>query len=218
MPQDQRGRLEQSQIETNEKMATWTKVVGIFTAVLAAVSIVTGFCIWWQASTAAQVAKDTREQLRAVMQFTGVQSLSGPAPDNAGQIYGFLSMFQNLGGTRTGNVTAWHSIAYYPGAVPYNTDFSKPRNAVENSTGGVAGANTQLILAPVTLAVGEVERALKKEGVIVLWGKLTYSDIYDPKTEHVITFCQTLTPTQNAGSPLIAFGVTPLRGDCNSSK
>jgi hypothetical protein len=125
-----------------------------------------------------------------------------PAPNNAGQIYGFLSTFQNFGGTRTGLVIAWHSIAYYPGAVPYNTDFSKPRNAVENSTGSVAG---------------EVEQALKKEGVIVLWGKLIYSDIYDPKTEHVITFCQTLTPTQNAGSPLIAFAVTPLRGDCNSS-
>jgi hypothetical protein len=74
------------------------------------------------------------------------------------------------------------------------------------------------LFAPVTLQIGDVENALKKEGVIVLWGKVTYSDIYDPNTEHVITFCQTLTPTQTKGSPLITFGVTPLRGDCNTSK
>jgi hypothetical protein len=39
MPQDQRGRLEKAQIEINEKMAKWTMAVGIFTAVLAVVSI-----------------------------------------------------------------------------------------------------------------------------------------------------------------------------------
>jgi hypothetical protein len=130
VPQDHRGRLEQAQIDTNNKMATWTMVVGIFTAVLAVVSIGTGFFVGWQAYTAAQVARDTREQLRAVMQFTGVQSLSGPAPDNVGQIYGFLSTFQNFGGTRTDNFKGWHSVGYYPGTVPYNTDFSKPKNVV----------------------------------------------------------------------------------------
>jgi hypothetical protein len=52
----------------------------------------------------------------------------------------------------------------------------------------------------------------------VIWGRVAYSDIYDPKTEHLITFCQTITPTQNKGSPLITFAATPLRGDCNFSK
>jgi hypothetical protein len=160
LPQDHRGRLEQAQIDTNIEMAKWTRYVGVFTAVLAVANIITGAFIWWQASTAAQVAGDTREQLRAVMQFTGVQSLSGPAPDNAGQIYGFLSTFQNLGGTRTGNLTAWHSLAYYPGSVPYNADFSKPRDVVENAFTGIVGSNGQIAIAPVALKVGEVESAL----------------------------------------------------------
>lgn len=218
LPQDHRGRLEQAQIDTNKKMANWTMVVGMFTAVLAVVSIITGLFVWWQAYTAARVAEDTREQLRAVMQFTGVQTLSGPAPDNAGQIYGFLSTFQNLGGTRAGNVTAWHSVAYYSGSVPNNIDFSKPKDVVGNASNGAVGANSQIAIVPVTLKVGEVESALRKEGVIVLWGKLSYRDIYDPKTEHIVTFCQAITPTQSKGSSLISFGVTPLSGDCNSSK
>jgi hypothetical protein len=186
--------------------------------VLAIVSIVTGLFVWWQAYTAARVARDTREQLRAVMQFTGVQTLSGPAADGTGQIYGFLSTFQNFGGTRTDTVVGWHSVAFYPGTVPYNADFSKPREVIGNQTNSVVGPNTQIAFVPVTLSAGEVDRALKKEGAIVIWGKLTYSDIYDPSIERQITFCQTLTPTQNKGSPLLAFGATPLRSDCNSSK
>jgi hypothetical protein len=61
MPQDQRGRLEKAQVELNEKVATWTKIVGIFTAVLAVATIaLCGFTLW-QSYTAYRVAIDTRE-------------------------------------------------------------------------------------------------------------------------------------------------------------
>src|SRR4051812_35824116 len=119
MPQDQRGRLEAAQIKINSRMATWTMVVGVFTAVLAVVSAVTGTFIFWQSYTAARAAEDTREQLRVVLQFTGVNTLSGPSPEG-GQMYGFISTFHNFGGTRADNVQGWHSIAYYDRAVPNN--------------------------------------------------------------------------------------------------
>jgi hypothetical protein len=45
VPQDQR----QAQIEINSRMATWAKVVGIFTRVLAIVNIATEGFVWWQA-------------------------------------------------------------------------------------------------------------------------------------------------------------------------
>lgn len=217
MPQEHRGRLEKSQIETNDKMVRWTRVVGIFTTILAVLNFPTLLAVGWQAYTASVVAKETREQLRAVLQFSGVQALAGPLPDNKGATYGFVSSFQNLGGTRAQNVSAWHSVQYFEGAVPFNADFTKPSEQLETVSPTNVGANATMSLVPVAVKPGQTERAMKQEGVIVIWGKLTYSDIYSPSEKHNVSFCQRLLPTQQKADSLIQFGVTPFRGDCNTS-
>jgi hypothetical protein len=151
------------------------------------------------------------------MQFSGIQTFAGPAADNSGQVYGFVSSFQNFGATRTGLSKGWHSIAFYQGDnVPNNVDFSKPRDAVEIPT-GIVGPNASVLMAPVTLKPSEVDSALKKDGIIVIWGHFDYRDIYDPDTQHYITFCQRLTPTQTKEG-LMVFAPSPFRSDCNVSK
>jgi hypothetical protein len=215
MPQDQRGRIEQIQLKLNQKMVRWTAVVAIFTIVLAAVSIVTGAFVYWQSSTAATAASDAREQLRAVIQFAGVQSLSGPS-ETGEQMYGFSTTLQNLGSTRTGKTTAWQSIAFYSKTVPNNADFSKPRDVVENLVAGIVGGNATIAISPVAVKADDVEKALQKDGFIILWGKATYFDIYSPATERTMSFCQLITPIKDKAG-LISFNLTPFRSECNKS-
>ena len=79
-----------------------------------------------------------------------MQTFFGPPLDGSAPIYGFAAVFQNLGATRTGPATGWGSIAYFHGAVPYNTDFSNPHDAVEPKP-EIVGPNGQLVIPPVVL-------------------------------------------------------------------
>jgi hypothetical protein len=218
MPQDHRGRLEQAQIETNLKMARWTKVVGVFTAVLAVVSILTGGFTAWQADTAATTARETREQLRAVMQLTGIGYLYAPAAETGELAWGFTANFQNFGGTRAAGVSGEQSAQYFDGTVPNNTDFSKPKVELEKIAPNIVGAGATVTIQPVAIKPDDVQKALRKEGVIVVWGKMRYSDIFNPNQEHVISFCQRVIPVQppNKDAPL-AFNIGPFRPDCNKA-
>ncbi len=215
MSQDQRARLADAQIKTNQKMANWTMVVGVFTGALAIVSFLTLLAVGVQSYMAYQTAADNREQLRAVVQFTSVQTFSGPAADTGEQIYGFASVVQNFGTTRANNASGWHSVAYYEGSIPNNVDFSQPRDAIETPH-TITGPNAQVVFTPVTLKASEIEGALKQQGVIVLWGHFTYSDIYNPQVQRSLSFCQRLTPTKTPQG-WVVFTATPLRSDCNKA-
>lgn len=219
MPQDHRGRLERSQIETNETMARWTRIVGIFTAALAVLNLPTLFFVGWQAWTAADVAKETRSQLRAVMQLTSIQTIIGVMEETLTPNVGFLSTFQNLGGTRAEKVSGWQSIQYFEGSVPFNADLSKPAKEIEKASPQAVGPNANFQIAPVGLKPAELEKAIKREGIIVIWGAVTYNDIYSPTTPRNIFFCQRVTvgQPQPATSPekQMVFTITPFRGDCN---
>jgi len=222
MPQDHRGRLERSQIETNAQMVRWTKAVAIFTAVLAILNVPTLAFVGWQAHTAAQAARETRAQLRAVMQFTGVQSIIGVMEETLTPSYGFFSQFQNLGGTRAEQVTAWQSVTYFEGSVPFNTDLSKPAKDVESASPTTVGANANLGIAPVAVKPAEIEKAVNRQGVIIIWGNLTYRDIYNPDVKRSVSFCQRLSPTpqdsKDGKERVMIFAVSPFRSDCNKSE
>jgi hypothetical protein len=193
-------------------------VVGIFTAVLALANIVTGILIWWQSYTAWMVANDSREQARAALQFTGIQTIAGPAAETGEITTGLMSTFQNFGGSRAIGVRAWQSIAYYDGSIPNNADFSKPLNEVKDTGFGVLGPGTTMSIAPLRLTnPDDIVKATDRKGIIVIWGNVSYRDLIEPRVEHVISFCQQVSPTKGTGGITI-FGTSPLRNDCNYSK
>jgi hypothetical protein len=216
MPQDQRGHLEQAQIESNKRVAHWTRIVGIFTIVLAVVTAVTGAFTGWQAYTAATTARETREQLRAVMQLTGIQPIFGPV-DTGETGWGFSASFQNFGGTRASSVVAEQSAQYFEGTVPNNTDFSKPRMELTKATPNIVGAGAIVAIRPLNVKTDEIQKAVRKEGIIVIWGKMHYFDLFNPSSEHVILFCQQILPTQTNKDGPISFSFAPLRPDCNTA-
>jgi hypothetical protein len=193
-------------------MARWTKVVGVFTAVLSAVSFLTLLVIAWQSYTAWLAARDAREQTRALMQFLTVQSFAGPGADGE-QIYGLAAVLQNVGSTRANVISGWDSVKYYAGSVPNNLDLSKPSEIVD-APKGIIAPNAQSTFIPVVLQASLVNSAAKKEGVILIWGRMVYTDIYDHTTEHLVTFCHRLTPSQTKDG-LTSFAITPFRSDCN---
>lgn len=221
MPQDHRGRLERSQIETNQQMAWWTKVVGIFTAVLAVLNIPTLLFVGWQAWTAARVAEETRSQLRAVMQIASLQTVAGVMEITLTPSFGFLATFQNLGSTRAEKVKGWQSVQYFEGDIPFNSDLSKPAKEIEIGNPTVVGPNATFQMSPVAVKPGEIDKAVRREGILVMWGNITYSDIYSPTVTHSISFCQRITvaqPSADSKDKQLIFSMTPFRSDCNKSE
>lgn len=208
-----------SQLKTTptQDMAKWTRTVGVYTRVLAVVSIATLAAIAWQSYTAWVAARDTREQLRALMQLTSVPSILTPVVDKPGLWYAFAPSFQNIGGTRTGPLSGWQSINYYPGGVPNNVDFSKPRDAQYTIAKVIVGPNAVTSMLPVSVSSEDVDKALNHEGVIVLWGQITYSDIYSPSSVRTLSFCHQLSPIKNS-TPIVAFSVTPVKPECNHNE
>jgi hypothetical protein len=219
MPQNHRGLLEQQQIEVNAKVARWTKLLGIFTIVLAlATMISTGF-IYWQSYTAWEVAKEARLQAKAAIQFIGYQAVAGPDRETGDLKTAFAANFQNVGGARANSVSVWFSTAYYDGGVPNNADFSKPQNAVENTAVGVVGMNVVAMTNPVYLrgnAEEQIQKAVDKKGTIVFWGQLSYRDATEPDVPHAVSFCQRVIPLKTKDGPII-FNFVPLSPDCNRS-
>ncbi len=187
-----------------------------WTALLFVANIGTLFFVGMQWRVANNVQIDTREQLRAVVAPGPSSIIVTQGSDKKPSHYSFVLAFQNFGGTRTGKFSAWDSIQFYPGGVPNNVDFSKPRSSI-NLANAVIGPNSTYQLPPVTITAEEVERASKGEGKIVIWGRGIYSDIFS-STEHNIAICLLMNPTTKTTTGEIALDVVPYRSDCNMSE
>jgi hypothetical protein len=203
--------------QLDQKMVRWTRVVGTFTALLFVANVFGLFFIWLQYRVANESQIDTREQLRAVVTLNGeVVVITNDKAGNPTH-YSVITNFYNFGGTRTAKFGAWHSVRYFEGKVPNNTDFTKPLDEVD-VPGSVIGPNSPYQLPPVTFTQENVEKAIKNEGSIILWGHAEYSDIFAPEILHPISFCILLTPTKNTPSGQMTIQPTLYRSDCNSSK
>jgi hypothetical protein len=93
--------------QKNERlMATWTRRVGIFTAVLAATSIITGFIFFYQWRAMHEANEDTRNALIAIqrafvfVQATKWQPFMGPVDDDA-VAWNVYPYWENSGNTPT---------------------------------------------------------------------------------------------------------------------
>jgi hypothetical protein len=196
-------------------VARFTGLLALFTFLLVVTSTVTDGFIYlqWQASLDAQ--RDARQQLRAVIAQGGVSVLPTNVKDGKPTTYLFFFNFQNLGGTRTNTFNAWVSMRYFSGNVPNSQDFSRPYDKIEtNNT--IIPPNSTAQLSPVALSSEDVEGAKSHLGVAVAWGHAEWSDIFEPKVIHNITFCLFAIP-QDSGNGAVVFKPAPVKQDCNHS-
>jgi hypothetical protein len=223
-------------------VAKWTKWVAIFTKLLFFANAAGLYLIGKQWQTAANTQADNREQLRALVSLSNnITVLPANFVEHKPTIYAFIANFHNFGGTRTARFTAWVSIKYFDGEVPNNQDFSKPYNKMDNIRDSVIAPGGDNQVAPVAVTSDEVGKAVSKQGVIVLWGRVEWADIFNPSQIHHISFCFSPNPTpispatpvpapveqsqpskvEEGGSstfrPDFAFQPAPFRAECNAS-
>jgi hypothetical protein len=196
-------------------IARWTAAVALFTLALVIVSGIADYFIYQQWSVALQAENSNREQLRAVVSAPGIVQINLPDKDNKPAGVGFITQFQNFGGTRTAAFSAWTSVHYFDGGVPNNFDPTKPYDKVDipNSTVGPFGI---MQLGAVTITNEEEDKAQKKVGVVILWGHADYSDLFEPRKNHAINYCYLLTPATATNGQAI-FQASPYKGFCNNS-
>jgi hypothetical protein len=165
------------------------------------------------------------EQLRAVVRVSS--TVVSPSIDLQGnKSAGFTTTFQNFGSTRTARFRAWDSVQYFKGDIPNNFDPTKP-NAKIDLADTIIGANSPISLAAAGLPYTEFEEALSQKGNLVVWGQAIYADIYSPKIDRHVSFCQILhverIRAKDVGKPgviapeQIAIQATPYKNDCNKS-
>jgi hypothetical protein len=213
MPQDHRGRLEKAQIETNQKMVKWTAVVGVFTVVLALVSIVQGGFVLWQASTAANAAQDAREQLRALVSNTTTTIFVPDDIDKPGAQFGVVPTFQNFGGTRTQFFKAHASLKFFEDGIPSSLDLTKPY--LDYQAGEtIIGPNSPYQGFGVSISGAELRKNLNGVGQILYWGTAEYADIFNPKIVHHIRYCNLIKPQTNSDGKIVV-QTAPYKGECN---
>ncbi len=219
---------------TEAAIAKWTKWLAIstiglviFTAALVGTSIVNILDAEKQTEIANKAEIDattqnrlteitqfnTREQLRAVVGFIGITGFASVNPENNQPGFINIATFQNFGGTRTGHFSDWASIVYFDKEVPNSMDFSKPYSKLDFHDTIVAPG------APSVISVGiqksDVDRALAKQGIIIMWGQATYSDIFNLEISHTVSFCYNV--NVSLLNEQYNFKPSPFKPECNFS-
>jgi len=211
--------------KAHRDIARWTLAVAVFTFLLFVVSGVSDYFIWQQYVVANEAQRDTREQLRAVVNPVGGEAIysTSPTPDHKILAITFIANFRNNGGTRTAWFHGWISAHYFDGAgPPNNLDLTKPYDKIDTSD-TVIGPNAVTGVGPATIFGNDVDRLLARQGIGLVWGYVEYADIFDPAKSHPIGFCLLVTPVQP--NPAVPPGglpplpsLTPYRSDCNYSR
>ena len=115
--------------------------------------------------------------------------------DGKSLAYVFIPQFYNSDGTRTAHFAGWVSVHYFPDKIPNNIDLTKPFEKVQLSD-SVIGPNSPYPFAPVTLKGEEIDKVLNGEGVALIWGRVDWSDIFEPNKQQTISFCRLLKPAR----------------------
>ncbi len=208
---------------TDKELANWTRLVATFTALLGICTlllvVMTGlsaYFIYQQWGTMIQAQDDLRLQNSAYLTFTGGNQV---VTEDKGQAinYFFNAVFHNWGNTRTAKLTPWASVKYFPGVVPQNMDFTKPESDIPAHVGiSQAPGNSEIFVGPVAISRDDAVRAKNKEGVVIIWGQLQWSQIYAPDNMYTINFCLTLTPVSSQGDERIVFQPNAYKPECNT--
>jgi hypothetical protein len=191
-----------------------------------------------QASAMEDIFNANKEQQRAIFATPNVMVL--PVREDKTIVrYAFFPQFTNIGSTRTSTFNAWASIRYFDGPIPQNMDFNKPPQDIgDQASSVIVPGNSSFQLSPISITEDQVQKAVKKDGTMLLWGEFDYSDIYEPqriKTSHFCVVINPITPNiapqANQGkdappsdqvskappaSNETQFTPTPYRADCNT--
>jgi hypothetical protein len=196
-------------------VAAFTFVLAAATIILAVATIVSTYFILGQWKAAVDAQADSREQLRAYVTFSGGVQITN---DKEGKSinYIFAPQFRNWGATRTSKFSAWASLKYFPGDVPNNQDLTKPFDRIETQN-TIIGANgvAQLL---VSLSSDEAIQAKNGKGVVIIWGRGDWADIYNPNAVYHVNFCLTLKPISSDGDNHIVFQPILYKAECNTGQ
>jgi hypothetical protein len=196
-------------------LVKWTRGVAIFTGLLFVANVASNFFIWQQWRVMVNAQRDTREQLRAVISQNGGFTVF--LHDNDQKLTGvnFVAQFQNNGGTRTARFRGWISAHYFDD-IPNNLDLSRPYTSVD-ITDRIIGPNTTYQLGPAGIPADDAAKLIAKKGVGLVWGRVEYSDIFDPDKMHPVSFCM-LVNMPSDGQNESSLRMSPYRSDCNQSQ
>jgi hypothetical protein len=203
--------------ELTKKMVRWTRIVGVFTGFLFLTSAIADGFIYWQGSIAHDAQIDTRDQLRAVVTAAGGNIFTDVGPDGKAVDYRFASNFHNYGATRTNTFHGWLSIHYFEGTVPNSQDFTKPWDKIDIPN-SIIPAGATIAVGPVSIAAADAIKAKNKEGSVIAWGHVDWTDIFKREEVHPIDFCLLFQPASSEGDNKIVFQPAPFRADCNSGQ
>jgi hypothetical protein len=216
-PSGTEAQIQGDLIRWTRRVAIFTGVLATFTGLLFLANVAANFFIYRQWRVASDAQENTRSVLRAVVTVNAVTLTVSNDKDGHPAYYSFAPTFHNFGSTRTDRFNAWYNIKYFPVNVPDNMDFTKPATPIETRD-IIIGPNSSPLLQPVTVTKDEIDHALKKDGVIVIWGHADYSDVFDPKVTRPIGFCLLLNPTTNTTTGEIVVQPTTYRNDCNTNR
>ena len=205
------------------RMANWTIIVGIFTALLFATSAFSDYVIYCELSGNEVAAQQAREERRAYFSLGMVSQIPNAVDKTGSSTVGFSAEWQNLGGTRNKWSTAWISLQYFPDQVPYNFDVTNPNRPLIDSVRNVVGPNGILQTAGVGITHDDATQAATGKGVLLAWGAISYADIFNPEITRHGSFCLKLVPTGTMTNPatkeiVVVYQPTPFRNDCNKSE
>jgi hypothetical protein len=208
--------------EISGKLVTWTKVVGVFTGLLFVATLclffatgMTAYFVWGQWNAAIDTQNDARKQLDAFVVFAGGTQIIGNDPQGKTLSYIFVTKFQNFGSTRTQHFAGWHSIHYFDKEIPNSQDFTKPVSAIDVYDTTI-GPNTTYEMPAISITPDEAIKAKNKMGVVVIWGSVDWSGLYNNGQLFPILFCLKLEPVSSVGDERIVFKAIPLKPECNT--
>lgn len=215
------GRGDPNPKSYEKTIATWTKVLGASTVVLA---IATGISAYFLHSTDDTIAKQlesNRIQLRAYVGFDQFQSVGVEVADptdttQTAKIKGtnIIVSFRNFGPTPALNASPWVSIKWYAAGI--EPDFSKSEgNLAEKSEGSIAPGQIATV-GSVFVSQTDLQKTLVSNGNVFIWGQIDYRDSFPNTEPHTFHFCYVVAGsgqnTVNAPVPLVFRAYKP---ECN---
>jgi hypothetical protein len=151
---------------------------------------------------------DSREQLRAYVTYEGGSQIISESKEGITFNYIFAARFHNWGTTRTSKYSGWTSVHYFPNTIPNSQDFSKPFDSIPAVYNSTVWANSPAEYR-VALSNEDAINAKNNKGIVVIWGHVDWTDIYNPEIVYPVSFCFSLKPVSSVG--IIKLSSNPLR-------
>lgn len=207
------------QPSAEDRVADYTMWLTIFTAVLAAVSIVQ-ICFLLRSDKTARISSEAAKKsaeiaeaalvagTRAIVSVSGLTSFWELGAEGTLN-WRFRPQWRNAGKTPTKNMRLYSECELRNSLLPHGFDFS---NNIASPGPGHLGPDAQALggLAPrdAPITPQDILDAEANRKFIYLWGWARYYDVFPNTPEHVTAFCWRILPF---GNPLSAEAKTDMK-------